>query len=124
MRSLDISERITEQPVPVVPQQSQSQPQPCPTCRCPKAWFDHYGGGPHCFECKPPPTKSMIRRQCDVITTSNGSFAWSDETPPEELSEVDLELEFDRKYRCYETRDGKRFVTERRDWSFLWDMIH
>lgn len=54
---------------------------------------------------------------------ANGLLAWSDKIPPEQSSEVDLDKEFDRQYRCYGTRDGKRFVIERRDWSGLNDMI-
>lgn len=94
-------------------------PSPCPTCHCPRFWFDRYGGGPHCQTCRQPPAASLVARWREIATLADGRFAWADELPPEAKCAVDLDVEFDRKYHCYVTRDGKRFVIERRDWSFL-----
>jgi len=92
---------------------------PCPTCRCPRLWFDRYGGGPHCIDCKPPPSRAMVAGIRDVAMAPNGSFAWLDELEADERNVFNFDLEFDRRYRCYETPSGNWSVIERRDWNSL-----
>ena len=36
-------------------------PVPCPACGSVLAWFDIYGGGPHCGRCRPWPAESFVR---------------------------------------------------------------
>ena len=35
---------------------------PCPVCGSVLAWWDVYGGGPHCHRCRPWPAEFLIRR--------------------------------------------------------------
>lgn len=35
---------------------------PCPGCGSSLAWLDAYGGGPHCFRCRPYPTERLVSR--------------------------------------------------------------
>lgn len=38
---------------------------PAPTCSCgsPWRWIDLYDGGPWCWQCDPPPSKSLVKRR-------------------------------------------------------------
>ena len=71
-----------------------------------------------------------MARQCEIVTESDGSFAWEEERASGEPTEARYaggepgsDADFDRRYRCYVSRDGKRKIIERRDWTFLHAMI-
>lgn len=110
---------------------SRGEPAPCPICRSPIFWIDRYGGGPHCVICQPPPSKSLVARLREIATEDDGSFAWDDERATDGTTEGRYaggesggELhDFDQRYRFYTSRDGKREIIERRDWTFLNAMI-
>lgn len=58
-------------------------PIPCPICRSPFFWLDVYGGGPHCLDCRRPPSKSLVRRPLWGIAGSSGGYWWETlEDPP------------------------------------------
>ena len=112
------------------PESVSTKPAPCPTCRSPILWLDRYGGEPHCVACQPPPSKSLVARQCEIVTEPDGSFAWEDGRATGGTAEaryaggeLGSDADFDRRYRCYTSRDGKREIIERRDWTFLNAMI-
>lgn len=48
---------------------------PCPICGNPIHWVDVYGNPPHCGECDPPPSRSLVRSVVTVIGTP-GSYEW------------------------------------------------
>lgn len=106
---------------------------PCPICRCPQLWFDRYGGGPHCVTCLRPPSKALVGSVRNVITLDDGSFAWEDDRASDAKpgsvgtdysgGEPGTDHDFDHRYRCYTSHDGKREIIERRDWTFLNAMI-
>lgn len=121
-------------------EQQQSLPKkfpaaPCPTCRSPKFWFDRYSADPHCRICQPPPSRALVARLDDVLTLDDGSFVWAfdraaDATPGGDTEGRSAggvlwlsEESFNQRYRCYTSRDGKREIIERRDWTFLNSMI-
>ena len=106
---------------------------PCPICRSPIFWFDRYEGDPHCLACQPPPSRALVARMDDVLTTGDNQFTWradraADATggiaePDYSGGDPGTDHEFDRRYRFYTSRDGKREIIERRDWTFLNSMI-
>jgi len=46
---------------------------PCRDCGCQLAWLDRYGGGPHCFRCRPYPTDILV---ADIVVAIAGAGRW------------------------------------------------
>ena len=44
---------------------------PCPTCGACIAWWDIYGGGPHCHRCRDWPNQAVVSRIVAVVRDAN-----------------------------------------------------
>lgn len=49
---------------------------PCPTCGSQIAWWDVYGGGPHCHRCRDWPAVSLVKCVFVTVERSDGSWEW------------------------------------------------
>lgn len=97
---------------------------PCPICLSPIFWFDRYAGEPHCLVCQPPPSLALVARTDDVLTTGDNQFTWLADRAVDATRDGQSDnREFEQQFRCYTSRDGKREIVERRDWSHTWSMI-
>lgn len=77
-------EKISEASAPVGLQPPPQPPIPCPICRSPFYWLDVYGGGPHCLDCRRPPSRSLVRRPLwGIAGLADGPWWWETlEDPP------------------------------------------
>jgi len=59
--------------------------EPCPACGCPAWWESIYDPALHCAECRPPPSKRLVRRYWNAGDRHHGP----DSTPESENREID-----------------------------------
>ena len=75
----------TSHPPPVDPRLLAPSPVfTCPTCNSHYGWIDVFGNGPHCFDCKEPPTASLVAQWLgwpERLTSRTSGEGRTDGTP-------------------------------------------
>ena len=49
---------------------------PCSICGQSIAWWDRYGGGPHCHRCRDWPSESLVARIAAAVAGDDGTTSW------------------------------------------------
>lgn len=99
----------------------------CESCGEKNFWWDKCGGGPHCQKCRPWPSRALVLKISGDEEKKQETNSVQDERRVVDVDDMTIE-DFERYYRCYETRpdkdgNGVRLVIERIDWKPEWQMI-